>query len=111
MAFKAGEVVVIKTTGEKVACCGYHEDGTVLVERPITHGQDVEKYVSESFYEFNLETIEQHAERQYEDYRHKMSLQDRLISEERKLEEAREEPEAADESDSVITWPKGMKPN
>ena len=80
---QAGEIVSIKTTGEKVFLRRYYEDSAAWdVRRPTIDDEGKIFHTTEVFYENELETIEENLNRQIDEMLLKTRLQQRLYPKE-----------------------------
>jgi hypothetical protein len=89
---QAGEIYVVKTSGEKVIILGKNEDQPALigdwfnVRRPVATDKDGLRHETNKFLEFELETLQEHADRQVAEAGVKAKAQMALIRLERTLE-------------------------
>jgi hypothetical protein len=87
----AGDILCIKTTGELVIVLGKNEDGTVNVRRP-SMGKDGIYHSQNSFFEFELQTSEEHLRQEANE----MILKNRIQKETlKKMEDEEDKAKAA----------------
>ena len=99
---KVGEVLCLKTSGEKVFILAVEED-KITVRRPFVGESGVYKHAIENFTLGELETISEHMYRQVDEMLQKGDAQKILMKAERKLNEDLER-EAMEES-KVVPFP------
>ena len=96
MAFLVGDIVCVKTTGERVCVLGNTDNmGHIQVRRatPVNDGGMV--YVDTEFNDFEVETIPDHAKRQVSECIIKAEAQKELIKAETKFQQELEAEEMA----------------
>lgn len=72
-----GDILCLKTTGEKVQVIGLNAT-SVNIRRASMTEQDGLKHNNESFYEFELETLDAHAQRQIDEQKLKVEANEAL---------------------------------